>query len=121
MNNFGSNIAGGFFIFAVVFVIIFLVFREVFCWYWKINQNVALLTEIRDLLTAKGNSQAEVDAGHTFVSAKNTTSPMSDQELMAQYGITFDGERYTYGGNVYDRLNDAINYAQALKRKASQT
>lgn len=53
MNNFGSNIAGGLLVFAVVAVIIFLVFREVFCWYWKINQNVALLTEIRNLLAAK--------------------------------------------------------------------
>ena len=55
MNNLGSNIAGGLFILAVVLVIIFLVFREVFCWYWKINRNVALLTEIRDLLAKMEN------------------------------------------------------------------
>lgn len=29
---------------------IFLVCREVVCWYWKINKTVELLTEIRDLL-----------------------------------------------------------------------
>lgn len=34
----------------VVLIVIFLVFREIFCWYWKINKSVALLTEIRDLL-----------------------------------------------------------------------
>lgn len=36
----------------VIIVVLFLIFREVLCWYWKINQNHALLTEIRDLLKA---------------------------------------------------------------------
>ncbi len=34
----------------VIAIIVFLVFREVVCWYWKINKTVDLLTEIRDLL-----------------------------------------------------------------------
>ena len=31
-------------------ILLFLIFREVVCWYWKINVRVKLLTEIRDLL-----------------------------------------------------------------------
>lgn len=38
-----------------VVVVVFLIVREVFCWYWKINQTVALLTEIRDLLASRGD------------------------------------------------------------------
>jgi hypothetical protein len=35
---------------------LFLLFREVVCWYWKINEGIALLSEIRDLLRdARGN------------------------------------------------------------------
>lgn len=34
-------------------VLVFLVCRELLCWYWKINQVVALLTEIRDHLKNK--------------------------------------------------------------------
>ena len=37
-------------IYLLIVIIIFLVCREIVCWYWKINQNLALLTEIRDLL-----------------------------------------------------------------------
>lgn len=37
----------------VVVLVIFFVARELICWYWKINQTVALLTEIRDLLKAE--------------------------------------------------------------------
>jgi hypothetical protein len=44
----------GGFIALVVLVAIFLICREIFCWYWKINLRVALLTEIRDSL--KGQS-----------------------------------------------------------------
>lgn len=63
----GGNIVGGLLLFAVILVVIFLVFREFFCWYWKINQNVALLTEIRDLLTAKDNLQG----GETLVAQQS--------------------------------------------------
>lgn len=34
----------------VVVLVVFFIARELICWYWKINQTVALLTEIRDLL-----------------------------------------------------------------------
>jgi len=33
-------------------VVLFLVLRELWCWYWKINQGLDLLTEIRDDLAA---------------------------------------------------------------------
>jgi hypothetical protein len=36
-----------------VLTIIFLICREIVCWYWKINQSIALLTEIRDLLAQR--------------------------------------------------------------------
>ena len=57
-----GNSLGGLFIFVAVLAVIFLVFREFFCWYWKINQNIALLTEIRELLSAKGSANGNVTA-----------------------------------------------------------
>lgn len=50
----------------VIFAVIFLIFRELFCWYWKINLRVALLTEIRDLLkqqAASGESRGVSGGG----------------------------------------------------------
>jgi hypothetical protein len=41
---------------ALVLLLVFLVARGFICWYCKINQSIALLTEIRDLL--------KVDASH---------------------------------------------------------
>ena len=38
----------------LVILIVFLILREIFCWYWKINETLSVLKEIRDLL--KGNS-----------------------------------------------------------------
>ncbi len=35
-----------------IVAVIFLILREFFCWYWKINIKIALLSEIRDLLKA---------------------------------------------------------------------
>jgi len=34
-----------------------------------------------------------------------------ESEQMKKYGITFDGERYVYGEYKYDKLSDAISYA----------
>ncbi len=36
-----------------VLFVLFLIGRELVCWYFKINQTVALLEEIRDLLKSK--------------------------------------------------------------------
>jgi len=36
------------FIVLPIFVLLFVVLRELWCWYWKINQGLELLTEIRD-------------------------------------------------------------------------
>jgi hypothetical protein len=37
----------------VVAILIFLVGREVVCWYWKINEGIRLLKEIRDILKSQ--------------------------------------------------------------------
>ncbi len=37
-------------------IVMFLVLREVVCWYWKINRGIELLTEIRDLLKVRGTA-----------------------------------------------------------------
>ena len=37
----------------LIFLVAFLVLREFWCWYWKINQMVSLLREVRDLLARK--------------------------------------------------------------------
>ena len=35
-----------------------------------------------------------------------------DEQLMTQYGITFDGEQYHYGQYRYDTLEHAVDYAR---------
>jgi len=45
-----ETIIFGIFISVCIFLIIFLLCRELFCWYLKINQRIKLLQEIRDLL-----------------------------------------------------------------------
>lgn len=42
--------------------------------------------------------------------------PSNDTQQMEEYGIISDGERYVYGGNKFDRLTDALNYAKLLNR-----
>lgn len=55
----------------VVLLIIFLVCREIVCWYFKINQNIALLTEIRDRLAATGMSHISSPAKAMFSTSPN--------------------------------------------------
>jgi hypothetical protein len=43
----------------LVILVVFLVFREVNCWYWKINKGLAVLEDIRDLLKQEGKADVE--------------------------------------------------------------
>lgn len=67
----------GIFLIIVISVVVFLIAREVVCWYWKINENVALLREIRDLLKY---SQAD-NSGVNAELEKNTANQATDDIL----------------------------------------
>lgn len=54
-------------IFVLVMIVIFLVCRELICWYWKINETIAVLTDIRSLL------QQQARGGAAVTQAKGTT------------------------------------------------
>ena len=58
INFFNANL-GLFVAFAIAFVI-FLILRELMCWYWKINEMISLLQEIKNSLSiiAAGNITA---------------------------------------------------------------
>ena len=74
--RFAGNMLGFLAVVGVVLLVIFLVFREFFCWYWKINERVALLTEIRNQLAAQRSSQNTVTpAVNQSVAAHSETAP----------------------------------------------
>ncbi len=51
---------------SVIFSIaIWLIMRPVVCWYFKINQNIELLTEIRDLLKKQNVNQNAISKNLT--------------------------------------------------------
>lgn len=45
----------------IITIVIFLVCRELVCWYWKQNEQVVLLKEIRDLLKQIAKSLPKSD------------------------------------------------------------
>lgn len=53
----------------LILLVAFLVLREFWCWYWKINQMVSLLREVRGLLAdkspGKGTALAPVKESET--------------------------------------------------------
>jgi hypothetical protein len=53
-----SGFAGTILFAVVVLVLLFLILREFMCWYWKINQLVGLMTEVRDLLAGRPTAPA---------------------------------------------------------------
>lgn len=66
----------------------------------------------RELTEAKAQSQ------EAPINATSPEAQPSDSQLMEEYGVTFDGERYSYESYRYEKLADAVNYAksQAARR-----
>lgn len=56
MNTLGSPDLVVILIVLAIVLVVFLLVREVLCWYWKINKAIALLTEIRDLLARSASA-----------------------------------------------------------------
>ena len=57
----------------------------------------------RDIKTAHGTLSSQIAA---------PALKLPDDELMARHGITFDGTQYRFRGFAYDRLSDAVTYAE---------
>lgn len=72
-DDFGIPVATSLIVLLVSFVL-FLVFRELFCWYWKVNEIVSLLRDIRDAQVQNGASpmRAKRDAPHGANTARGT-------------------------------------------------
>lgn len=56
-------------------IVVFLICREIVCWYWKINEQLTLLREIRDLL-AVGQVQGGIFESRSGDNPKQPVSKM---------------------------------------------
>ncbi|MDO8787028.1 MAG: hypothetical protein Q7J42_03005 [Sulfuritalea sp.] len=118
MNNqfFPTAMLGYLLFIGIVLAVIVLVCRELVCWYWKINQNVALLTEIRDLLAAKQSSQGvpqSQSALTTQVTDEFCCPPGAPigvwrEDLMRANSIRMEGDSYLWNGNRYPSFDSVI-------------
>lgn len=101
----------------LVSFLVFLLIREVMCWYWKINE---LLRETRETnkylkeIAAAVSSVPSIAAASQAGSAKDVSErvEISIDAKMKQLGITRVGDHYQYGSYTYDRPEDAVAYAE---------
>ena len=83
-----------------VIAVVFLVLREVMCWYWKINEGLSLLKEIRNLL-----SKLSLDMDE-FVGIEKKTDSDSEFENSE---LAEDGEEYVSEEEIMETLNEDEN------------
>jgi hypothetical protein len=84
---------------------------------------VEVFAHLSDQLDDADNSATKCKSGvsmHTPDGGLAASLP-SDQKLqMQRYGITFDKGQYVFQTYRYDRLEDAMNYAELMTRKQSE-
>jgi hypothetical protein len=52
---FDSDSIGNFLLTLLILIVVFLIFREILCWYWKINERISILKEINRKLDMVSN------------------------------------------------------------------
>jgi len=68
----------------------------------------ALPSKLEKLLTHKGAKELP----SMLSAAAQPAGPIDQRQLMEQFGITFDGEKYHFREYRYDKLEDAVSYAR---------
>lgn len=61
--NIVNELLNALFVIFLVFIL-FMIFRHLVCWYWKINDGIKLITEIRDDLRAIRGMSDDPDQPH---------------------------------------------------------
>ena len=69
----------------------------------------ALLYEIIEIKKAILKNQPSISPTEAL---PINTANLTDHDLMQEYGVVFDGEKYHFNNYTYDKLNDAIEYAK---------
>jgi len=82
----GSEFVGYLLVALFVIVVVLAVFREVICWYWKINQRIALMKEIRDAL------QSPTSAVSSQMSQERRESPPVSRTKCPKCGKSHIGD-----------------------------
>lgn len=90
MGDMGGLIAGLLITLIICFVI-FLIMRELMCWYWKINEGILLLKSIDRKLSSKSNSE-NLTISETETSNINT--PVTEN-VNQNRSVTIGGKEYT--------------------------
>ena len=85
MENYASQVLLYFFAFLIIILIIFWAGREVVCWYWKINEGLQLLTEIRNLLREQVRQPASPESNNRTATAASGASERLKPRLDANY------------------------------------
>ena len=75
---------------SIVFLIIMLILRELWCWYFKLNKMVALLTDIREALQNPGAWSPALNTASTTLNSegleeKEPTKKMSSKQKQEMY------------------------------------
>mgnify|MGYP003575733248 CR=1 FL=1 len=74
--------------------------------------------------TTRAGSLFEEDGAHPrpqphWTSTNLSSIPSEMQSRMKELAIGFDGRQYTFSGYRYDRLPDAINYAELMRSRSA--
>jgi hypothetical protein len=77
----------------LVIFVIFLILREAVCWYWKINERISLLKEIRDLLKNRDidNSIGNVSSETSYESDDSQYEEVISEEEILEELANGDG------------------------------
>jgi hypothetical protein len=112
----------------VAVVGLFLIFRALMLWYWRINDSITLLASIDSKLgkLIEIGSLNTHDAAKTTLPSRPPISPATNSadlrakeaEAMSQYGITQEGSHYSFNGKQFVNLSDALFEA---RRRPSDT
>lgn len=123
--NMYGELAGAFLVWLIIFFVVMLILREVVCWYWKINQQLVVLKEIRDALINnphasnmlankdRGNNPAngeELDLGSV---QEKTPQEIYESGFCPECGTSRGGE----GGRCAECQKDLFHYAQEAYKK----
>lgn len=74
----------------------------------------AVISEMQKLRAIPVVTESKTGVANTRAASQEEAAqqPMSEQGIMDKLGITFDGDKYAFLEFKYDKLNDAVRYAQ---------
>jgi lysine/ornithine N-monooxygenase len=92
-------------LYVIITIVITLIFREIVCWYWKINEMLSVLKQIRDLLSLMASESENKKEKIDYIKNSKSIEKNDEKAISDKINIKYENIKKQIISEIAESLN----------------